>query len=200
MKISKIAKLCKATKRLVTFETEIGIWVGDGSSMYFLPDVTDIDTLTLGELMGVSADGEKIQAYSSIDLDEHYDLVDVVEADAETPCTPMDIGLWASGQKIKPYITNAGVQFLNTDRLAPVKDELENGGVYLRYEKKSGRPYFALKCGLLLCGIVIPSGVLTDQTMEQMEMLYKLSKVQHQSLKEKREKEEAEQLRMIGEG
>ena len=200
MKISKIAKLCKATKRLCTFKAESGTWVGDACSMYFLPDVRDIDTLTLGELMGVSADGEKIMAYRSTDLNEHYDLEDVVEADAETPCTPMDIGLWISGQKIKPYITNAGVQFLNADRLAPLKEELENGGVYLRYEKKSGQPYFALKCGLLLCGIVIPSGVLTDQNMEQMEVLYKLSKVQHKILKEQREKEEAEQLRMEGKG
>ena len=43
MKISKIAKLCKDTKLVCMTSTEAGLWIGNGSAVYFVPEFTNMD-------------------------------------------------------------------------------------------------------------------------------------------------------------
>ena len=61
---------------------------------------------------------------------------------------------------------------------------MENGEVYLRYES-NGQPYFAVKCGMLLCAIITPTQILSKGFMERLEDLRDLCRIQYQHEKAK---------------
>lgn len=183
MKISKIAQLCKKRQTVAMFATEAGLWVGDGSSMYLLPEFCDISADGLALAFGISAQNEKIRFYRLEDMEKSYDLHDLTER-GESICEQIDLVLWIGEDKIRPYKTEAGILFLKASRLAPLKEELENGEVYLRYET-NGQPYFAVKCGMILCAIITPMQMLSEGFMERLEDLRDLCRVQYQNEKAK---------------
>ena len=105
MKISKIAQLCKKRQTVAMFATEAGLWVGDGSSMYLLPEFCDISADGLALAFGISAQNEKIRFYRLEDMEKSYDLHDITDR-GESICEPIDLGLWIGAIE---RIANSGV-------------------------------------------------------------------------------------------
>ncbi len=76
------------------------------------------------------------------------------------------------GVTLQPLRTSQGLVFIDTDYLKPaanVKDTME---LYERLTA-SGRPYIAIKNGMLLIGIVEINDVIDKKFVEQMETLTK---------------------------
>lgn len=198
MKISKIAQLCKKEKTVAMYREERGLWVGDGTCMYLLPEFCDISMEGLALAFGISAQSEKVRFYRLEDVKKSYDLKDMTDM-GESVCEPLDIGLWLGEDKVRPYKTEAGILFMNSAKLAPVKEELENGEIYLRYEK-SGQPYFAVKYGMMLCAIIMPRKLLSDGFIKSLDDLRDMCRAQYQIDKAKMLEAEAQiSLESVGE-
>ena len=99
---------------------------------------------------------------------------------------------------MRPYKTEAGVLCLVGSYLEPLRDEMEAREVYLRYTK-DGKPYFAVKVGMLLYAIVMPAKGISFEFVEKLGEMYEMCKTAME-LEEKRLEAEkakaAEQIRM----
>lgn len=171
MKISKIAKLCKDTKLVCMASTEVGLWIGNGNAVYFVPEFTNLD----------------MSGFNMQDIDP-----------SESMCEPMGINFWQEGDILRPYKTEAGVLCLVGSYLEPLRDEMEAREVYLRYTK-DGKPYFAVKVGLMLYAIVMPAKGISFEFVDKLGEMYEMCKTAME-LEEKRLEAEkakaAEQIRM----
>ena len=99
---------------------------------------------------------------------------------------------------MRPYKTEAGVICLVGSYLEPLRDEMEAREVYLRYTK-DGKPYFAVKVGMLLYAIVMPAKGISFEFVDKLGEMYEMCKTAME-LEEKRFEAEkakaAEQIRM----
>lgn len=195
MKISKIAKLCKDAKLVCTTSTEAGLWIGNGSAVYFVPDFEGLGYEGIALALGIDKKKKEKIIFTNIDMNE-FNLEDIDPS--ESLCTPMGIEFRQGGDNLRPYRTEAGVLCFVSSYLEPFRDESEVPEIYLRYTKDE-RPYFAVKVGMLLHGIVIPAKEINFEFMKKLGEMYEMCK-SAMELEEKRfeaEKDKsAEQIKM----
>lgn len=66
------------------------------------------------------------------------------------------ISICLNGIELEPLKTSQGIMYINTRYLEPFAD-IETGYEIYERTRKDGMVYFAIKSGLILCGIVLPS-------------------------------------------
>lgn len=195
MKISKIAKLCKDAKLVCMTSTEAGLWIGNGSAVYFVPEFTNMDCDGIALAFGIDEKKKEKIIFTNLDM-SGFNMQDIDPA--ESLCEPMGINFWQEGDILRPYRTEAGVLCLVGSYLEPLRDEMEAREVYLRYTK-DGKPYFAVKVGLMLYAIVMPAKGISFEFVEKLGEMYEMCKTAME-LEEKRLEAEkakaAEQIRM----
>lgn len=194
MKISKIAKLCKDTKLVCMASTEAGLWIGNGNAAYFVPEfMNNYDGIALA--FGIDEKKKEKIIFTNLDM-SGFNMQDIEPS--ESLCEPMGINFWQEGDILRPYKTEAGVLCLVGSYLEPLRDEMEAREVYLRYTK-DGKPYFAVKVGMLLYAIVMPAKGISFEFVDKLGEMYEMCKTAME-LEEKRLEAEkakaAEQIRM----
>lgn len=195
MKISKIAKLCKDAKLVCTTSTEAGLWIGNGNAAYFVPDFEGLGYEGIALALGIDEKKKEKIRFANMVMDS-FNLQDIDPA--ESLCEPIGFDFWKEGDVLRPYKTEAGVICLVGSYLEPLRDEIEAREVYLRYTK-DGKPYFAVKVGMLLYAIVMPAKGISFEFVEKLGEMYEMCKTAME-LEEKRLEAEkakaAEQIRM----
>lgn len=172
MKISKIAKLCKDTKLVCMTSTEAGFWIGNGNAVYFVPEFTNMDCDGIALAFGIDEKKKEKIIFTNLDM-SGFNMQDIEPS--ESLCEPMGINFWQEGDILRPYKTEAGVLCLVGSYLEPLRDEMEAREVYLRYTK-DGKPYFAVKVGLMLYAIVMPAKGISFNLLKNSAKCMKCAK------------------------
>ena len=66
------------------------------------------------------------------------------------------ISICLNGIELEPLKTSQGIMYINTRYLEPFAD-IETGYEIYERTRTDGMLYFAIKSGLILCGVVLPS-------------------------------------------
>lgn len=66
------------------------------------------------------------------------------------------ISICLNGIELEPLKTSQGIKYINTRYLEPFAD-IETGYEIYERTREDGMLYFAIKSGLILCGVVLPS-------------------------------------------
>lgn len=154
MIIKKIAKLCKRAGAVVLWydkrhDTQ---WISNGSAAWPLYGMPILDTENVLTVLDIpEKDWPKITVREKA-LPEAYDFNDDYEAgEVGNPAVTISYG----GQLLMPLSTPAGTLLVDPELFAPLRDNNQLT-VHLRHEKSGqGKPYLAVKRGLLLQGIVM---------------------------------------------
>lgn len=186
MKIKKIEALCKADKRIILYDGDRVQWIGNGCAAYPLHNMPVLDETNVFTLFDVAEKDREKYYLRSEELPVALDFND--SSDTEVMLDRVPIDLYISGHGVAPYVGSSGIIFVETRYLAPfIKQE---GGFEL-YERftKIGKPYIAVKSGLFLVGVIMPSnGIITSDFIKNLEYIASLSRVAFNTTAEERER------------
>lgn len=159
MKIRKIAAICKANATAVLWDvtdTEgvVHQWICAGSCAYpveGLPYLTVSHMVTVLDLSEKQAEKMKIEQTPA---PQSFDFSDT--ADGEVMAREASFSVVYGGKVYLPVWTGAETRFIDFEQLRPIVEGYKGVQIFLR-ETRQGMPYFAVKAGLLLVGIMLPS-------------------------------------------
>ncbi len=171
MKIKALASLCKQTKGIHLYEEGNDVqWIGDGYAMYPLYNMPILNKQNIFTIFDVPDSKRNDYTFREAAMPEGYSFSDI--DDCERMLDHEGIFITRMGVTLQPLRTSQGIVFIDTDYLKPVADIKDTIELYERLTK-SGRPYIAIKNGMLLVGIVQINDVIDKRFVEQMETLTK---------------------------
>ena len=158
MKIKKIAAVCKARGKcyLYDYTDADGVveqWIGNGAAMYpvtGMPYLQLDNITTLFELTSKQADKLHME---KAEAPEIIDLRDAVVG--EVMAQKSELHISSGSVTILPVTANGNTRFLDESLIAPVQARYDDIEYWLR-RMPDGTPYYAVKEGLMLVGIVMP--------------------------------------------
>ena len=142
--------------------------------MYPLFGVPLLDEGAVCALYGVaSTKKEKIEFKNAFQLPKEYDFLDVVEREKELQRIPID--LHAYGCRLIPFECSYGVVYFDAAYFAPLRDI--NPQMLRVYERigASGQPYYVVKDGLCLVAILSPLAAVTEEMVNTLSKLTRLT-------------------------
>lgn len=169
MIIKNIAKLCKARKRIALYTDRRGDcqWIGDGSSLYPLYGMPELDEETVFYVLDIPEDKREGYVVTWEPWPAHIDAGD--EA-AERPLLSSPCGIVWKKMKLMPARTSLGLWFYNPDYLRPLADA-DSFELYER-ETPDGQIYLAVKTGFLLRAIILPMLPEPEAIAEHLKQLH----------------------------
>lgn len=105
-------------------------------------------------------------AFRDIELSEKYEIDD--NAPNENKLTPSDISINFCGVTYSVYFTSGGLALLDNELLSPIA-EMEQLEIFERFNGK--QLYFAVKSGLIIQAIILPSNPINEKFMDQIRMI-----------------------------
>ena len=170
MILKAISKLCKKRKRIALYTDRRGDcqWIGDGSSLYPLHGMPELDEETVFAVLDIPQDKRESYIVSWEAWPEHIDGGD--EADGERQLLDSPCGIVWKDMKLMPARTSRGLWFYNPDYLNPLRDA-DSFELYER-ETPDGRIYLAVKTGLLLRAIILPKLPEPEAIAEHLKQLH----------------------------
>lgn len=151
MKIKTVISICKKERHIALVEGAGRQWLGTACALYPLLDAPWFDRESLCATYDIDdAVREKIrftegEAPSTL----CFETSDQTESAAKSDGMTIGYG----GDILRPVHTEQGVMFINEKYLAPFAGD--DADIYVRY-MKGGTPYFAVKRGFMLYGIIMP--------------------------------------------
>lgn len=193
MKFKAAISLCKRAKQVILLEHKSVQWIGDGSALYALYDMPKLDEGAICAVCDISDSlAEKIK-FMQLSNPEKISL-EHNEPD-EILLTPEALAVKKGSLELLPYYTSTGVEFIDAAYMRPFGDvESDLLDVYER-RTPDGDPYFAVKAGLILLGLIFPVEMLSDVFVDDLR---RITEGCAMTLANKKEKtaEEAEQIKM----
>ena len=170
MKFKNAIALCKRAKKIILCDHKGVQWIGDGSALYAMRDmpamdegaicaVCDISDTQAGKILFKEITGEP--AGVSLELNEPDEVL----------LDQCNIALKIGSTELLAYGTSTGMEFVDAAYLRPFGDVESD---YLEvYERRTpeGSPYFAVKTGIMLLGVVFPVRVITDRFVKDLSYL-----------------------------
>lgn len=157
MKLKKIEQILKQNKTIILYHGPDDIqFLSDGAALYpmfNLPELTKESIFTMFDIPEEKASKFlfEIRALSQT-LDVNVKDIDPTENLLERS----KISICLNGIKLEPLKTSQGIRYINTRYLEPFAD-IETGYEIYERTRTDGMLYFAIKSGLILRGIVLPS-------------------------------------------
>lgn len=155
MKISKIAPLCKRAKRILLLDAEDGTqWAGDGTAAYPLLFMPRLNAETVIPAMSFTeGEGEKLLVRHE-QMPDRFETEDLITD--EEDMGPALLVFEYYGRLMEAYdIGEAGIIFVPSEYLKPVRSCYDDVSLFIR-GKRNNR-YVAVKAGMMLMGIIIPT-------------------------------------------
>jgi hypothetical protein len=174
MKIKKAVALCVDRKRVVLYDQKTGgdscvQWLSDDRAMYPLEGMPYITPETLCTMFDVPE-----KTAEKISFDHHYEMpgIDCSDVAPETMAERLNIDVVKDGVERIPLKTHRGVAMINAKYLGPLSDMRDMLEFYER-SGPQGRPYIAVKAGLLVKAIIQPMlpDSITQDVVELAELL-----------------------------
>ena len=158
MRIKKIAAQCVAARRMTLWDhvDRDGVmqqWITNGFAAWPLCGLPQLDEAHLPVVFDLTDKQVENMIFRHDNAPETIDFADAIAGEALASAAPVRIR-WGDGV-LQPVTAGGRTWMLDTDYLAPVTAEYDDFDYYLRHTP-DGRPYFALKNGLLIVGIVMP--------------------------------------------
>lgn len=154
MKFSKIAAILKKSRIAILFVDKDGMqWLSDGTAIYKLKDMPDLDEDTVLTVMGV-ADNQKDKWHTSTRADDTGILADRVYNEEEITAEDAGICIIHNGKRLVPIYTCDGMLWIDAALMAPLERKEEG---YRRFflREIEGKRAIAVKDGLILTAIIL---------------------------------------------
>lgn len=159
MIVKKVIQLCKKAKTLILYEGAGVQYISDGAGIYPLDGMPHFDEASICVAFDVSP--QKINVLHELRLPESVDVRDTTEDEAEIAQSLMPVG------DDIPFMTSAGVEFIDRAHLAPVYD----GETRIFERHRAGGVYFVAKRGFILTAVIEPKALLDDEFVKRIESL-----------------------------
>lgn len=180
MKLGKIGALCKSAKRFVIFNVYGEQWMSDGYAMYPLRDLPTLEEENVYTLFDIAEERRgKVQYEEKYSAPYGISLADVVED--EVALQSMPISIIYHGSVLSPIKCREGILFLDKKYLGPFDEDIT---LFERFYPSGKRPYIAVKRGLLLEGIIIPSDVATPELADMLTNIGELTALMCEDMSE----------------
>ena len=171
MKIKQIVQLCRKSGKMIILRGNDDVqWLGDGESMYPLYDAPLYDESSLYAAYDINESQRSKILFKHADI-EKMKICFADEDATETQTDKSDISIEYADRKLAAFHTQEGILFLDKKYLAPLKD-MEGAEVFLRYTNDN-MPYFAVKLGFMICGVIMPVNIIDEKFTEQLHSLYR---------------------------
>lgn len=159
MKIKKIAARCVASGSATIYdyidsEGAVRQWIGTGSAMWPVDGMPYLKPEHLAALFGLTEKQLEKMALRADAVPEVLDLRDA--ANHEIPAEQENVTIIFCGEELIPVTAQGKARFVNRKLLEPIWSEYDDTQFWLR-RTPDGWPYFAVKAGLMLVGIVYPA-------------------------------------------
>lgn len=165
MKIKKLARLCSARKRIHLYDGDKVQYIGDGSAIYPVWGMPDLDEESMMVVFDVP---EKKQKNFSVSRELAPERINLKDVD-ETEQLVERLGFEMDGMVL--LRTSKGLAMIDGKYLGPVDDE-ENLELYER-TGKDGAQYIAAKAGFNLLALISEVQVtagFVDKLAELLEL------------------------------
>ena len=187
MIIKKIIDLCKAENMMQIIEGAGGIqWISDGFAFYPLhgiPRFEDEDEICRTFDISEKKKDKMDFRFSGIG-GFPYSFEDTeVEDICET--APLDLR-----DGTIPFFVGEEILFMKRKYMLPLMDAPEDMIAVFARRTASGRPYFAIKCGLMLKAVVMPCRALDELTVRNIEIMAQRCRREIEGMKPKEEEEQ----------
>ena len=185
MKIKKIIALCKSSKRLFLYDIskDRPQMLSDEKAAYFLEECPRFTINSLYTTYDISEkQAEKIVSGIRGGEPEGYNISDCDED--EVLCEPFSISIASCGKQYRAYKTSEGVAFVDEKYFAPFEGDCDYFEIYER-RRTDGQIYFAVKIGLYLKAIILPTSDDIDMEDISLELgeLFNLCRVRAENRK-----------------
>lgn len=154
MKIKSVATLCKKRKNVTLFQGKTQ-WVGDGSCMYPLYALPEMELSNIMAMFDIPED--KVSEYSKkvMEVPSEICIEDSYENEDEIEQIGTCISFRGNAYEVIP--TSNGAKLINAKYLSPFSD-MDDCKLYER-KSKTGQIYIAVKQGFILYGIICPEEI-----------------------------------------
>lgn len=174
MKIKKIIKLCKDAHQLILYaDTERNMqWLSDGFAIYPLQGCPVFDEDSFCKTYEINdTQRNKIVFRINEELPSRYDFDDTDNLETVVERLPLSV-CYCSYNSVA-LKTEHGVEFINAEHLMPFADYNSRELSYSLRHNKNGHPYFAVKNGFMLIGIIEPIKMIDKTFFEELKAFEK---------------------------
>ncbi len=174
MKIKQVEAILKSEKIFIVSDGDNCQWLSTHGASYPIYNLPKITNDVLFTLFDIPKDKRDKFIYMEKELPEQINFSDV---DMDEQVIPRgNFSLNYGGRNLEPLKISQGIMFIDTKYLKPFAGIKEGYELYERTDEE-GRPYIAVKSGLLLIGVISEVNVINDEFIEKIEIMLKLSKV-----------------------
>ena len=170
MKIKKIISLCKTAGQLILYsdpERDIQ-WLSDGRAIYPLIGCPKFDEDSFCNTYEITdSQRKKIDFRIDEPLPANFNFDDADDYETETERMPLAVTY--SAYDAVALKTQYGIEFINRAHLHPFGDYSGRDIIYTLRTDELGDSYFAVKCGFMLIGIVIPLKIITRSFISELK-------------------------------
>lgn len=164
MKIKKITSLCKRNQMAFLWDVTdaegvVHQWICTGNSAYPVDGLPYLSTENMVTIMDISDKQIEKMQIEHTPAPTNFDFSDT--ADIEYPAGAAQFSIIYGGETYLIFNAEGNTRFVKYECMAPIYKEHEGVEIWLR-KSEAGSPYFAVKAGLLLVGIVMPSNNLDE--------------------------------------
>lgn len=162
MKFKKVESIIKERKAIHIYRDGNNDWISDGTAAYLTPDMPTISPVEMLRLFDVSE--EKILTFNCKEYPNTPTELNFKDDDKrENVVDRQRIHICISGEVYEPVITMRGMYYINVKYLKPFKGE--DFEIYERYSADK-KVYFAVKSGMFIMGIIMPSIMPAERIIE----------------------------------
>jgi hypothetical protein len=170
MKIKKIISLCKTAGQLILYsdpERDIQ-WLSDGRAIYPLIGCPKFDEDSFCNTYEIT-DSQRKKIAFRIDepLPLHFNFDDTDNYETETERMPLSVTY--STYDAVALKTQYGIEFINRAHIHPFGDYSVRDIIYTLRTDESGNTYFAVKCGFMLIGIILPLKIIDKAFLAELK-------------------------------
>lgn len=175
MLIKKLIALCKQRKILNVYNDSSVQYISDDRCFYPIFKDFEFNSTSLCQIYDINKD--------KMFLSDHAELPSGISGkdsmDGEKECEVLPIQLFFQNGLYLALKSDNGIAFIKKDLLSPLSDE-EQTDIAI-YERKLGETsfYYAVKIGLLLRAIVLPTQILTDDSLSNIKNFAQLCEKTH---------------------
>ena len=169
MRFKAVISLCKKAKQVVLCDHKGVQWIGDGAALYAMYDMPKLDEGAICAVCDITdSQAEKIH-FMELSNPKKISLANI---EPEEVLLDQEALVLKKGTlELLGYRTTTGMEFIDAAYMRPFGNvESDLLDVYER-RTPDGDPYFAVKAGLILLGIVTPVRVINDGFMEDLRRI-----------------------------
>lgn len=174
MKIKKVVDICRREGVVLIHKDDNEVqWISCGYACYPLYDVPELSEDEFFTVFDFTDKQRNETIFEYAALPSYLSMADVFPG--EEPCEKLSPNIPFGSRLLIPFKTMSGINFLDSEYLAPFAGETNNVEIYKRTSAK-GESYFAVKVGMCLRAIIMPFNAVNRSFVDNIEKIYSLCK------------------------